>query len=103
MTPPLIKSHSLSSMFAGVFRKQGFGVTEYLGIDLVEFGNGFIKGNVSFDKEGKCHTIRWKCKEGVYLYDIPVASIPGHISCDFKKAGDLLDFLQRRLVWKKQR
>lgn len=88
-------------MFAGLFRKQGWTVVEYAALELCEFENFAIKGMVCFDKQKKCHRVRWKMKEGYYLYDVPFA--PGYTSAQFSKAGDLLNFLQRRLVWKKPR
>lgn len=94
-------SYSLTNMFGGLFRKQGYDVTEYACLELVEFRAPWITGIVSFDKVKKCHKIRWKMREGYYLFDCPIA--PGYTSAEFRKAGDLLNFLQRRLVWKKQR
>jgi hypothetical protein len=91
--------HTLTSMFAGLFRKQGFEVTEYDCLELVEFESYWIKGQVMFDKS-KVHRVRWRCKPGYYLFDAPMA--PGFTSVEFKKATDLLLFLQRRLVWKKK-
>jgi hypothetical protein len=92
MGMPLLK------IFGGMFVKQGFVVKEYQTLDLLEFENDFLKGMVTFTKP--VFKIRWKMKEGIFLYDCPMA--PGHTTCQFGSAKDLLDFLQRRLVWKKQ-
>jgi hypothetical protein len=92
-------SHSLTAMFAGLFRKQGYEVTEYACLECMEFKAAWIMGMVMFDKEKKCHRVRWKMREGYYLFDCPMAL--GWTSSEFHKAGDLLNFLQRRLVWKK--
>jgi len=86
-------------MFVGLFRKQGFEVVEYTGLECCEFENFCMKGMLMFDKT-KVHRVRWKMKEGFYLYDVPYA--PGYTSVQFKKAIDMLLFLQRRLIWKKK-
>ena len=88
-------------MFAGLFRKQVFTVTEYAALEVMEFENFAMNGMVMFDKVKKCHRVRWRMKQGYYLFDVPFA--PGFTSSEFNRVGDLLDFLQRRLVWKKQR
>jgi hypothetical protein len=93
--------HTLTSMFAGMFRRQGFTVVTYDALECCEFENFCMKGMIMFDKEKKCHRVRWKMKEGYYLYDVPFA--PGYTSSQFSKAGDMMNFLARRLVWKKQR
>ena len=95
-----MKQHTLTSMFAGLFRKQGFEVKECDFLDLMEFQSYWVKGQIMFDKSKKCHRVRWKCKDGYELLDVPISS--GYTSSEFKKAGDLLNFLQRRLVWKKR-
>ena len=89
----------LFRIFGGMFRKQGWMVTEHPILSLLEIENEYIKGMVSFDKP--YFKVRWKCKEGFYLFDCPMA--PGNTLCQFTNAKDLLDFLQRRLVWKKQK
>lgn len=93
--------HTLLSMFAGFFRKQGFDVVEYDCLEMMDFDTYWVKGQVMFDKERKCHRVRWKVKDGYYLFDAPFA--PGYTSSQFKNAYDLLNFLARRLVWKKRK
>ena len=97
----LFRRHGLAEMFAGLFRKQGFEVVLFNCLDIVEFENFFVKGMVLFDKKKKVHKVRWKCKEGFILFDVPMC--PGYVSAEFKSAGELLNFLQRRLVCKKQK
>lgn len=83
-----------------MLRKQGYEVVEYESFDIVDFQNFALEGMIQFDKIRKMHRVRWKCKKGYEIFDVPVA--PGYSSSGFKNAGDLLNFLQRRLVWKKQ-
>ncbi len=92
MGMPLLK------IFGGMFRKQGYVVTDHAILDVMEFENEYIKGMISFSKPA--FKVRWRCKEGVYLFDCP--SAPGYTTSQFNSAKDLLDFLQRRLVCKKQ-
>ena len=92
--------HSLTTMFGGMFRKQGYEVVEYGCFDLVEFKNFAIEGMIQFDKIKKVHRVRWKCRKGYEILDVPIA--PGYSSVQFAKVGDLFNFLQRRLIWKKQ-
>jgi hypothetical protein len=92
--------HTLASMFAGMLRKQGYEVVEYGCFDLVEFKNFAIEGMIQFDNMKKVHRVRWKCRKGYEIFDVPMA--PGYSSSQFAKVGDLLNFLQRRLIWKKQ-
>ena len=94
--------HSLTELFCGVFRKQGFTVSPYEALEMVGFENKFITGSVLFRPKTKRHVIRWKCKEGYRLLDIPFAESGVWVQTDFHSAGDLLNFLQRCLVWKKQ-
>ena len=88
-------------MFAGLFRKQGFDVQEYPILELIEFESFWVRGMIGFDKTKKRHKIRWICKKGYELFDVPMSK--GYVTAEFKNAHDLLLFLQRRLVWKKQR
>lgn len=88
-------------MFAGLFRKQGFTAQEYTTLGIVEFQSFWVSGQMSFDREKKKHRVRWICKKGYELFDVPMAN--GYVSADFHRVHDMLTFLQRRLVWKKQR
>lgn len=90
---------TLTSMFAGMFRKQGFEVTEYNVLSVVEFENFAMWGMIYFDKK-KYHRVKWKMKNKYILFDVPVCE--GFISSEFKKVEDLFNFLQRRLIWKKK-
>jgi hypothetical protein len=87
-------------MFAGMLRKQGYDVIEYECFEIVEFSNFVLEGMIQFDKVRKVHRVRWKCKKGYCIFDVPMA--PGYSSSEFKHVGDLLNFLQRRLIWKRQ-
>lgn len=89
----------LFRIFGGMFIKQGWIVKEHPILNLLEIENEYIRGMVTFSRPN--FKIRWKCKEGVYLFDCPMA--PGNTTSEFTNAKDLLDFLQRRLVWKKQK
>ena len=92
--------HTLTTMFGGMLRKQGYDVVEYGCFELVEFKNFAIEGMIQFDNMKKVHRVRWKCRKGYEIFDVPIA--PGYSSAQFKHVGDLFNFLQRRLVWKKQ-
>ena len=94
-------NRTLTSVFAGMFRKQGYDVKEYPMFDVVEFENFVLEGMIQFDKILKEHRVRWKCKRGYAILDVPIT--PGYASVSFKKVGDMFNFLQRRLIWKKQR
>jgi hypothetical protein len=85
-------------MFAGMFRKQGYDAVEFECFDIVEFSNFALEGMIQFDKVRRVHRVRWKCKKGYCIFDVPMA--PGYSSAEFKQVGDLLNFLQRRLIWK---
>jgi hypothetical protein len=86
-------------MFGGMLRKLGYNVIEYDAFDIVDFQNFAVEGMIQFDKQKKLHRVRWKCKQGYCIFDVPIAS--GYSSAEFKNAGDLLNFLQRRLIWRK--
>jgi len=92
---------TLTSVFGGMLRKQGYIVKEYGCFEIVEFENFVLEGMIQFDKERKVHRVRWKCKEGYAIFDVPIA--PGYSSAQFKAVADLFNFLQRRLIWKNQR
>ena len=87
-------------MFAGMFRKQGYDAVEFECFDIVEFSNFALEGMIQFDKVRRVHRVRWKCKEGYAIFDVPIA--PGYSSAQFKTVADLFNFLQRRLIWKNQ-
>lgn len=89
----------LFRIFGGMFLKQGWTVKEHPFLSLLEIENEYIKGMVSFSTP--IFKVRWICKDDVQLFDCPIAF--GHTSSQFSSAKDLLDFLQRRLVWKKQK
>ena len=89
----------LYKIFGGMFTKQGWIVKEHPILNLLEIENEYIRGTVSFSKPA--FKVRWRCKEGVYLFDCP--SAPGYTTSQFNSAKDLFDFLQRRLIWKKQK
>ena len=93
-------NNNLTKMFAGLFRKQGCQVVEYDYLNLIEFENFYMKGMVMFDKETKCHRIKWNTKGNYEILDIPINN--GCVSTEFKKVFDLFDFLQRKLMWKKR-
>lgn len=93
--------NTLIGVFAGMLRKQGQTVTIYECLEIVEFENFAMNGMIYFDKVNKCHKVRWKMKQGFILNDLHF-SAPGYVSVQFDKAYDLLNFLQRRLIWKKQ-
>ena len=80
-----------------MFRKQGYDVKEHQILNLLEFENWYMRGMVTFSKP--FFKIKWDCKKGYEIFDVPTA--PGGTTSQFKNVKDLLDFLQRRLVFKK--
>ena len=82
----IMKEHSLNDVFAGIFRKQGFAVANCELLEILEFENEYMSGMIGFNKDQKRHFVRWKCKKGVELLDVPCA--PGNTSCYFKKVSD---------------
>ena len=100
MTQPP-KNRSLVNLFCGLLSRQGYNTTPYEAMDMMGFENRYITGIVMFRTTDKNnHVVRWKCRQGYELYDVPF-SVPGWASSEFKKAPDLLNFLQRRLIWKR--
>ena len=93
--------HTLTELFCGIFRKQGWTVTPYECLEMVGFENRYFTGSLLFRSENKRYVIRWKCRQGYELYDIPF-NVPGWTTAEFDRPQDLFLFLQRRLVWKKQ-
>lgn len=83
--------NNLSVVVSKPFRRKGFDVKEIS--NEIEFENKVMKGTVSLKKP---LTITWKCKRGYEIFDTPIGS--GNSSAQFNKVGELLNFIQRRIV-----
>ena len=100
----MYKQHTLSSMFAGMLKRQGYEIELYEDLEAVQFENFAFKACISFDKIKKRHKVNWRMKPGYELFDVYFRVPPGAlISAEFKNVHDVLNFLQRRLIWKKQK
>lgn len=90
----------LYAMIESTLIKRGCNTSYKLGGSL-DFENEFLTGTVSYDPKGRTHNLRWKCKKGYEIFDIPFAT--NNCNASFKKPEFLLDFITSRLIWRKQR
>ncbi len=83
--------NSLEKMFMEYLRKRDCTVSSEG--DHVAFENEYLTGKVSLKKP---FTVRWRCKRGYQIFDVPVT--PGNASASFKDVGATLSFIKRCLL-----
>lgn len=91
---------NLISFFQRKFKDMGFDSNGYNALEFITFDNHYMRGLVTLDKESKLFKIKWTCKPGYVILDVPIAR--GSSSVEYKKPQDLLNFIQRRLACKKR-
>jgi len=99
-----MKQYTLCSMFAGMLKRQGYVIDVYEDLEAIQFENFAYKGCISFDKIKRCHKVNWRMKQGYELLDVHFSVPSGTLfSAQFRNVHDVLNFLQRKLIWKKQK
>ena len=91
----------LLKMFSGMLKKHGYTVQFFTTLDIVDFKNNVLEGEIWFDKENKRQVISWVCKAGYELNDIPFTYNESRVTSVFHSPNDLLNFIQRRLLFRK--